>query len=283
MVQKMLIAALFLALPVSAAALDKEAVGSHLQEAYEIPAQVKIELGDPKPSKVPGFQELEVLFKVGGRTQADKLFISDDGRFYILGGFQDVRVSPSQRRVDVMNIRKSAFRGPRKAPVQVVEYTDFECVFCKRGFEMMRDRIMKDYPKKVRWIYKSMPLVAIHPWARPAAVAAECANLQGHDQFWKLHDALFERQRQINIANFDEELAKIVDEAGINKKRFDSCYDKQATASVVDSDMAEASQLGISGTPAFVVNGFRIKGADYEGLKNAVDNALKGKYGKIKP
>lgn len=283
MIQKTLIAMMFLALPVPAAALDKEAVASHLQEAYELPSGVEIELGDPKPSKVPGFQELEVLFKVGGRAQADKLFISDNGRFYILGGFQDVEVSPSQRRIDVMDIRNSAFRGPRQAPVQVVEYTDFECVFCKRGFEMMRDKIMKDYPKKVRWIYKSMPLVAIHPWARPAAVAVECANLQGHDQFWKLHDALFERQREINIANFDEKLALFADQAGIDKKRFDSCYDKQATASAVDRDMAEASQLGISGTPAFVVNGFRIKGADYRGLKKAVDAALKGKYGKIKP
>lgn len=275
----LLIAFLFAA---PAQALDKKVLAEHIRETYSgLPPGLEIELGEPKKSEVEGFDILDVTFRAGPGAQTETLYLSKDGKHYILGGFKNLSVHPDNERLKSIDLAGSAARGPKSAPVTVVEYTDFQCIFCKRGYGMMTERIMKDYDKQVRWIYKSLPLTQIHPWAEPAAVAVECAGMQGGDKLWKLHDALFENQEEVTPANFDDKLVKFLDDAKVDKKKFNACYDKQEPLPKVQKDAKEAGAMGIGGTPAFVVNGHLISGADYEALKRAIDESLEGKHGKI--
>lgn len=262
-------------------ALDKAAMIEHIRESYQLPPEMEVELGTPSASGIPGFNLLELTFRIGASTQTEKMFLSQDGRHYLLGGFKDLSVHPDNARIEKMAVSGAASRGDEKAPVQVVEYTDFQCVFCERGYRLMRERIMVDYAGKVRWIYKSLPLVQIHPWAKPAAMAVECAKLQSVEKFWKVHDDIFEAQRAINEANFEDKLQAFVKAAGLDAGKFDACLGQKDTLKIVDQDTAEAGNIGISGTPAFVINGHLIPGADYDSIRQVIEEALKGKHGKI--
>ncbi|MBI5597174.1 MAG: thioredoxin domain-containing protein, partial [Elusimicrobia bacterium] len=211
---------------------------------------------------------------------SETLWVSDDGKHYLLGGFKDLSVHPDQERLAKMDLSGSPARGPKDAKVTVVQYTDFQCPFCSKGYELMRDGIMKEFAGKVRWVYKSLPLTSIHPWAEPAALAAECAKLQGTDMFWTLHDKLFENQREVTLENLDEKAAGYLKGAKADLKKFEACTEAKKTMAAVARDSAEADALGISGTPAFVVNGHFVSGADYGTIKRVVEESLKGKHGK---
>ena len=263
-------------------ALDMAALADHIKETYPLPPGIKLELGKPKPSKIPAFDEIIVTFRSGPGTQTETLYVSKDGRHYILGDFKDLKLHPDDVRLKGVSLKNVAARGPKKAKVLIVEWTDFQCYYCEKGYRIMRDKIMKDYQGKVRWVYKSLPLTQIHPWAEPAAVAVECAKKQGGVKLWKLHDIIFENQREFTAANFDGKIQAYAKKVGLNEKKFIACYDSRETLKRVIEDAQEAGSMGISGTPAFVVNGYLVSGADYAGLKGAVDAALRGKYGKIR-
>lgn len=265
----------------AAFAMDKRALLEHLRESYNFPSGVQAILGEPVPSEIEGFDVMSLRLSMGGAAGQDqKLYVSKDGRFYLLGAFKDLSKHPDQERLKKVDLSKAPARGKRNAPVVLVEYTDFQCPYCQRGYEIVRHQIMKDFSDKVRWLYKALPLRSIHPWAEPAAVAVACAHQQGEDKFWVLHDALFEKQREISQRNFDDKLKEFIKAAKIDEKRFQACYENKATQDVVSKDLAEAGQLDINGTPAFLVNGHLVSGADYDGLKRVIQEALQGEHGK---
>jgi protein-disulfide isomerase len=259
---------------VDAKGFDEGKLIEHIHATYQIPPTVGISLGSPKSSDIPGFKSVELTMRFGGQSKTDTLYISDNGRHYIMGGFKDLSIHPYKERMKKIDVESSAYRGPKDAPVQVVEYTDFQCPFCHRGYKIMADQIMQEYRGKVRWVYKSLPLKSIHPWAEPAAIAVECAKGQSMDKFWAMHDTLFDEQRQITNGNYEEKFQKIAKASKLNMKKFDACYDAKKTLGQVSKDMAEATAVGISGTPAFVVNGRLIPGADAGTIKRSVEEAL---------
>jgi protein-disulfide isomerase len=144
-------------------------------------------------------------------------------------------------------------RGPEDAPITIVEFSDFQCPFCRRVLPTL-EQVMEKYPGQVRVVYRNLPLRS-HKRARPAAEAALCANDQG--QFWPYHDMLFENTRQLS----DEDLLRYAGEVGLDSDQFQACYDEQRFAQQVSDDMAAARAAGANGTPAFFVNGVLLSGA----------------------
>ncbi|MFA6031083.1 MAG: thioredoxin domain-containing protein [Elusimicrobiota bacterium] len=259
-------------------AFDEKVLERHVRETVNLPSTVKVEFGKPRASAVPGFDEVDIQLSLGGRTQSELMLISKDGRYYTLGRLNDVTVLPSAERVKLMDLQGSPVRGKAAAPVTVVQYTDFQCPFCQKAYEIMRDRIMKDFPGKVRWVYKSMPL-GFHDWAEPAAVAAECVKLQGQDKFWTMHDKLFDNQRELRADNIDAKALEYAKAAGAKEKAYLACIEKKQALPAVKRDLEEALKLGINGTPAFVINGRRVDGADAEGLSRAVEEQIRQSRG----
>jgi len=157
-------------------------------------------------------------------------------------------------------------RGGEKATVTIVEFSDYECPFCKRA-EPTVQQVLKTYGDKVRFVYRHYPL-EFHAKARPAAEAAECANAQG--KFWEFHDKVFAS------ADLSEtKLKAIAGEIGLDQAKFDECLAKKGGKDAVDKDMADASSVGVTGTPAFFINGRMISGAQpFEKFKEIIDQEL---------
>lgn len=169
------------------------------------------------------------------------------------------------------------FRGSKDAPITLVEYSDFECPFCSRGYNTVID-LLKEYKGKIRFVYKHLPL-SFHPQARIASKYYEALRLQSHEKAIKFHDEIYENQRKLqNGEKFLKSLAKKV---GANMAKLAKDVKSDKVQERIDQDQAEARKFGFQGTPGFLLNGVPIKGA-YP--KSYFDNIIKEleKRGKLK-
>ena len=156
----------------------------------------------------------------------------------------------------------------------LIEYGDYQCPFCGKMFEETEKKLREEYIKtnKVQMVYRDFPLDSIHPFARLAAEAANCAKDQG--KFWLYHDTLFERQSQIPSMDF----GKIANELGLNKTVFQECVAGGKYKDKVEQDLQGGIAIGVNSTPTTVVNGQALVGAQpYESFKTAIEEALKSK------
>jgi protein-disulfide isomerase len=143
--------------------------------------------------------------------------------------------------------------GAKDAPITMVEFGDFQCPFCRASENSVKE-VRAKYGDKVRLVYMDFPL-GIHQHAMDAANAARCAGEQ--DKFWQYHDAIFADQSKLAPADLKASAAKL----GLDAKKFGACLDKTKYQSQIQQDMAEATKLGVTGTPTFFINGREITGA----------------------
>ena len=168
-------------------------------------------------------------------------------------------------------------RGPADAPVVIISFSDFQCPFCKR-VEPTVDAVLAKYPTQVRQVFRHLPLDALHPHARPAAIASVCAEQQG--KFWEYRAKLFENQQALG----DEDLDKYATAVGLDTTAFKACQKSPEAAQRVQVDADVARTNGISGTPAFFINGILISGArPLEDFEKWIDRELAGKSGPPAP
>jgi protein-disulfide isomerase len=213
--------------------------------------------------------------KVPLGSQPVPVTISKDGQYIVLGEFIDTTVDPLKETMNKISLKDVPVKGAEDAKVTIVEYSDFQCPFCKRGNDII-PQILKEYDGKVKIAYKQLPL-PIHNWARDAAIASVCAAKQGNDKFWELHDLLFQNQGKLNPKNAKEEINGFAKQIGLNTDEFDKCIVSPEAAQRVQNDTEEARSIGVSSTPTFVVNGMIVPGANPEGLKSAINVALSEK------
>jgi protein-disulfide isomerase len=159
--------------------------------------------------------------------------------------------------------------GSSKAPVTIVEFSDFQCPFCARAVPII-EKIKQEYgPEKVRLVFHHLPLPN-HNRAVPASLAASCANEQG--KFWEMHNMLFENQAKLE----DADLKSYAKKLALDETKFSECYDKKAHMDRIEASKKEGEKAGISATPSFVINGVLIQGAQpFERFKEKIDRALK--------
>ena len=145
--------------------------------------------------------------------------------------------------------------GPEDAPVTVIEFSDFQCPYCKSFRDNTFDALQQKYGNKIRFVYRDFPLTSIHPEAMKAAEAADCANEQG--KFWEIHDLLFSTQASIGVSN-SKQLAQ---QLGLDADKCNQCLDSDKYAQEVQADMNDGNSYGVTGTPTFFINGVRLIGA----------------------
>ena len=165
--------------------------------------------------------------------------------------------------------------GPLNAPVTIVEYSDFQCPYCKQAATGLKTVIQR-YGPNVRLVFKQMPL-PIHPDAFRAAQASVCAGEQG--KFWEYHDILFS-SGELN----EQALKKHASTLGLRAADFNACLNSPNSAAAVRRDMQEAVRADVQGTPTFFVNGRIIRGMKrLEDLQSVIDQALRQKQNESKP
>jgi len=173
-----------------------------------------------------------------------------------------------------INTKDEPFEGPKDAKVTIVEYSDFQCPFCKRGYDTIEQQVLKQYEGKVKFYFKNFPL-SFHPWAQPAAIAAECAKEQKAAAYWTLYHKYFENQGAVNPTNVKDKGVEFLKDSGIDMAKWNDCYDNKKTLDKVNAQMAEGQALGVTGTPAFFVNGRMLVGAQpFEKFKDVIDDEL---------
>lgn len=158
--------------------------------------------------------------------------------------------------------------GSAKAPVTIIEFSDFQCPYCSRAVQVI-EQIKKEYGQdKIRLVFRDMPIPQ-HERARPASNAGHCANEQG--KFWEMHNALFENQAKLS----DSDLKEHAKTLGLDVAKFNECYDKKKFDSLIEKSLGEAEKLGLTATPSFLINGKLLQGAQpFEKFKERIDRAL---------
>jgi len=183
-----------------------------------------------------------------------------------------VRVSLEPPRQTIAS-GTSPSKGPANAPIELIEFSDFQCPFCYRAHPTV-DQILKTYGDRVRFVYRHYPLPN-HPNARPAAEAAACAAEQG--KFWPYHDKLFASQSRLSDADLKQDAAEL----GLDTAKFNACVDTHKFSALVESDQRAGEEAGVNGTPAFFVNGRLISGAQpFDVFKKVIDDELQLKGSK---
>jgi len=220
--------------------------------------------GVPKEQVVP---QIEQYLRQQRETQAYQDFITG------LEEANDVAYEIGPYRVAV-DVEGEPARGSAEAPVTIVEFSDFECPFCSRVVPTL-DQIQEHYGDRVRLVFKQFPLRGIHPNAQKAAEASLCAEEQG--KFWELHDAMFADQRNLAVPALKAKAAEL----GLDGAEFAECLDSDRYQAAVEEDLQQGSAIGISGTPAMVINGRLISGAvPYEDIARVVDEELARRAGR---
>ena len=200
--------------------------------------------------------EASVRPQIRSRLQQEKLTARQDAFLASLRSKATIVVRlepPTAVRVEVATAG-APLRGAADAPVTVIEFSDFECPFCKQANTTVA-KLMERYPGKIRLAYRDFPLESIHPLARGAAEAAQCARDGG--KFWEYHDVLYAQSPKLTR----DDLKRYAKEVGLDTEKFDACVASGAKRAAVQKDIDAGTDLGITGTPVFFVNGRSLLGA----------------------
>lgn len=174
------------------------------------------------------------------------------------------------RRYDVP-IDDDPIRGSQDAAITIIEFSDYECPFCRRWHQEVLPQIQAKYGDQVRHVFRDFPLYSIHANAGPAAEAANCAGDQ--DRYWEFSDRLFSGELALERATYEA----YADDLNLDLETFTQCLDDQRHKDEVDADFAYASELGVRSTPTFFINGLAVVGAQpFEVFEQIIDMELAG-------
>jgi protein-disulfide isomerase len=207
---------------------------------------------------------------------AGKIDAGDDIDQIGIGPREDLLVVKSRKNKTVqvlvlefiqnIDIVGSPFKGPADAPVTIIVFSDFQCVYCARLVPMI-DEVLEAYPKTVKVVYKHFPLKS-HKLARPAAQAAVAADQQ--ERFWAFHDQLYAEQAAISKAG----IVAIADGLGLDRQKFDTALNSPASAARVFNDQQAGIRAGVRGTPTVFINGRKLKDRTLKGFLRMIEQEI---------
>ncbi len=179
---------------------------------------------------------------------------------------------PPDTTIYDIKIGNAPIRGPAEAPVTIVEYVDFQCPFCVREAPTIK-QVLEAYPDKVRWVFKHFPL-QMHAKAKPVHAAAQLVYQQkGNDAFWKFHDLVIDNPKALEPSD----LRGYAETLGVDLAAFDELLGDQAKMdAALQSDLTDAPQYKVRGTPTVFINGMRLAQRSFAGYKARIDEILAG-------
>jgi protein-disulfide isomerase len=246
-------------------------------------------IGELKPSAYPGLEEGTLTVSLPQRPpQSQKFYITADDRAVFLGEPIDASRTLKELKAErdaqfAKLIAGLPVRGNPAAPVTIVEFSDFQCPYCRQAYQGVME-ILKRHPDDVKFIYKQFPLSDIHPWARSAAIISSCAGRQNPAAFWKLHDAYFDAAP----GTITPQNLMRISRAALSGVKFDdakwtACIsdplspEHQAVEAALGNSLKEGEPLGVQGTPTFFLNGERINLGSPEMNDRLIEAAKRGK------
>ncbi|MEM4326017.1 MAG: DsbA family protein [Candidatus Pacearchaeota archaeon] len=198
---------------------------------------------------------LIVLFIIGAVYFFNKLNISGKA----------TTIPPSNRLLQVsVDIDNDAILGDKNAPITIIEFSDYQCPFCRKFWSETYPLLKSNYIEtgKVRLVFRDFPISSLHPMAQPSAEAAECVREKGGDlAYYRYHDKIFEEQNKLDSGNPKGPVTRTVSYTADDLKRWareigyniDSCLDSRKFSSEVQKDLNDAAAAGVEGTPYFII------------------------------
>lgn len=169
-----------------------------------------------------------------------------------------------------VKVGEAPYAGGKDAKVVIVEFSDFQCPYCAKAAQTL-NQIKKKYGDRIKVVFKQFPL-SFHSQAKKAAIASLCANEQGSENFWKLHDRFFSNQANLAPDKIKEEAKKL----GMDSKKFDKCLNENKYIAQVEKDIQQGKELGVKGTPTFFVNGMVfLDSHDFDKFSEFIDQELR--------
>lgn len=252
-----------------------------------IPDEVKISLGERKPSEFSNYDLLTVHFSFGGRNEEQQFLLSRDEKTLVRFSKMDLSKDPYEEVMKKIDLNGRPSRGSKDARVVIVSYDDFQCPYCAFMHQALVGEVSREYGDRVRIVYKDFPLSQIHPWATRAAVDANCLAAQNNDAYWSFADYLHANVRTISGSESErrtvpQQLETIDTAARDHGKKFNldgeklnACL-KAQDSSAIQASVKEASSIGVEATPTIFINGVKKDGAlRPQELRNAIDRALR--------
>jgi protein-disulfide isomerase len=215
------------------------------------------------PGRLPPFEQIKD--QIAMYMERPQLATAQQAFIEALKKELNVQVTIRPPRMEVA--AEGPSKGPPGAPVTIVEFSDFECPYCSTA-EQTVQRVMKEYEGKVRLVYRDFPL-PIHANAVKAAEAAQCAGDQG--KYWDMHEKLFANQQALELTA----LKGYAKDLNLDQAKFDQCLDSGTKSKVIEESKKVAEKVGVNGTPAFFINGYKLNGAQpFEEFKTIIDAEL---------
>jgi protein-disulfide isomerase len=180
---------------------------------------------------------------------------------------EEVQVLGAEDQAEIIK-NAGAVKGAEDAKVTMVEFSEYQCPYCKRYVEGAYKQIMENYGRQIRYIFRDYPL-PFHQQAQMTAEAARCAGEQG--KYWEYHDKLFDEQEKwINQENVQEVLVSLATSLGLNQSQFRDCLTSGKFTQAVKDDFVLGQKVGVQGTPSFFINGQMLVGAQPYSVFEAV-------------
>ncbi len=212
-----------------------------------------------------------VMLEIDGKSAST--YVTKDGAYFFTSGIdvdKTEAVSEFNTIADV-KVGDDPVLGNKDAKVTFIEFSDFECPFCVKFSLTTMPDIKKNYVDtgKIKVTFLNFPLENIHENSLDAAKASECAYKQG--KFWEMHDMMFEKSPKLSLVD----LRNYAEDIGLDLPKFDECMASSAVLEDIAKDVASASDAGVSGTPAFFINGRFVSGAQpYEVFQQIIEQEL---------
>ena len=257
--------------------VSAEAARDRVTKEQVIYSEVESNVPTPSPEEVEAFYQAnksQITIPHDQAIPRVKQYMMDQARKH----YRDAMVNMLKKQFPVKilldpvrtDIATAGYpsRGPDAAPVTIVEFSDFQCPFCGGLFPTLK-AIEKNYPDKVRLVYRQFPLTNIHPFAQKAAEASLCANDQ--KRFWEFHDSMFGDQMHLTV----DDLKKRAVDLKLNTTDFNSCLDTGVKVSAVKKDIEEGTKAGVNSTPSMFINGRFLSGSQpYADIREIIEDEL---------
>ncbi len=260
-----------------AANLPSEAtVDSFMQQTFGYESQVSWKISSIKPAAVPGLTEVDVVLASPQGQQFSRFYVTADGEHAVVGEIIPFGAKPFEaaRKMLEKGITGPS-RGPKNAPVTVVEFGDLQCPACKAAQPAIEALIASE--PNARFVFQNFPL-DMHNWAAKGAAYADCVAQTSNDAFWKFIAKTYDAQADITAENADEKLTALADASGVKGADIAACASTPAAKAHVDASLALGKAVNVTGTPTLFINGRSIGNVSQvpaTSLKGLVDFAAK--------
>jgi protein-disulfide isomerase len=234
-------------------------VDSFLHQQFGYEADLTWKISSIKPSTVAGLAEVTVVLANQQGQQITRFFVAPDGKQALVGEIIPFGPRPFDPAKHLLEKGISGpERGPKDAPVTIVEFGDLQCPACKAAQPTIE--AMAGLPN-VRFVFQNFPL-EMHNWAAKGAAYADCIGRASNDAFWKFVAKTYETQSDITAENADEKLTAIADGVGVKGADIAACAVKPETKARIDASLALGKSVEVSGTPTLFINGRKIASLD---------------------